>query len=64
MDESTDYINKRKVGEELEYARRIFEKGGFTEIQITNKPIESSANEILNILTSRFNQNQWKREAE
>ncbi len=60
LDESTDYINKRKVGEELDYARRIFQKGGFTEIQITNKPIESSANEILNILTDRYNQDQWK----
>jgi len=64
MDESTDYINKRKVVEELEYARRIFEGGGFTEIQITNKPIESSANEILTILTSRFNQDKWKQETE
>ena len=64
MDESTDYINKRKVGEELEFARRIFEKGGFTEIQITNKPIESSANEILTILTSRFNQDHWKQQIE
>ena len=62
MDEDSDYINKRKVGEELEYASRIFEKGGFTEIQITNKPIESSANEILTILTSRFGQEKWKRE--
>lgn len=60
MDEDSDYINKRKVGEELEYARRIFERGGFTEIQITNKPIESSANEILTILTSRFEQENWK----
>lgn len=60
MNEDTDYINKRKVGEELAYARRIFERGGFTEIQITNKPIESSANEILNILTSRFDQDEWK----
>ena len=64
MEETTDYINKRKVGEELEYALRIFEKGGFTEIQITNKPIESSANEILTILTSRFNQDKWKQETE
>ena len=61
LDESNDYINKRKVGEELDYARRIFEKGGFTEIQVTNKPIESSANEILNILTERYNQDQWKK---
>jgi len=62
MDEDTDYINKRKVADELEYARRIFERGGFTEIQITNKPIESSANEILTILTSRFEQDKWKKE--
>lgn len=62
MDEETDYINKRKVADELEYARRIFERGGFTEIQITNKPIESSANEILNILTSRYEQDKWKKE--
>ncbi len=60
LDEDSDYINKRKVREELEYARRIFERGGFTEIQITNKPIESSANEILTILTSRYNQEKWK----
>ena len=60
MDEDTDYINPKKVGEELANARRIFESGGFTEIQITNKPIESSANEILNILTSRFDQDKWR----
>lgn len=61
MDEDTDYINKRKVAEELEYAHRIFARGGFTEIQITNKPIESSANEILTILTSRFDKENWQR---
>ena len=61
MDVDTDYINAKKVGEELTYARRIFEKGGFTEIQITNKPIESSANEILNLLTSRFDRDMWKK---
>jgi len=61
LDIDTDYINTKKVGEELTYARRIFEKGGFTEIQITNKPIESSANEILNLLTSRFDRDLWKK---
>lgn len=62
MDEDTDYINKRKVAEELEYAHRIFDRGGFTVIQITNKPIESSANEILTILTSRFGQERWRKD--
>ena len=64
LDESNDYINKRKVAEELESAHRTFERGGFTEIQVTNKPIESSANEILTILTTRYNQNRWKQEME
>jgi regulator of PEP synthase PpsR (kinase-PPPase family) len=60
LGEDNDYINKRKVAEELNYARRIFERGGFTEIQITNKPIESSANEILTILTGRYHEQKWK----
>lgn len=60
MGEDSDYINKRKVADELDFARRIFEQGGFTVIKITNKPIESSANEILTILTDRFNQDNWK----
>ena len=64
MDENADYINTRKVGEELAFARRIFQRGGFTEIMITNKPIESSANEILNILTSRLDREKWKKEEE
>ncbi len=63
MDEGADYVDRRKVNDELEYARRIFARGGFTEIQVTNKPIESSANEILTILTARYNMEEWKREA-
>jgi regulator of PEP synthase PpsR (kinase-PPPase family) len=61
MGQDSDYVDKRKVAEEIAYAERIFRKGGFTEIQITNKPIESSANEILTILTERFTQNDWKK---
>jgi len=60
LSQDSDYINKRKVADELDYAQRIFERGGFTVITITNKPIESSANEILTILTDRFNQDNWK----
>ncbi len=60
LGEDSDYINKRKVADELDFARRTFERGGFTIIKITNKPIESSANEILSILTDRFNQDNWK----
>ena len=61
MGEDSDYINRRKVADELAFAERIFKRGGFSEIQITNKPIESSANEILTLLTDRFSQNDWRK---
>ncbi len=57
----TDYIDPRKVRAELDFAEGIFSKGGFTVINITNKPIESSANEILTMLTDRFSRDKWKK---
>jgi hypothetical protein len=32
----------------------VFDRGGFTVINVSNKPIESTANEILNIMSNRF----------
>jgi regulator of PEP synthase PpsR (kinase-PPPase family) len=61
MAEDSDYIEPRKVRMELDYADFIFKKGGFTIIDISSKPIESSANEILTILTDRFDKDLWKR---
>lgn len=61
MSAETDYIEPRKVREELDYARNIFERNGFTTINITNKPIESSANEVLTLLTERFSRDYWKK---
>ncbi len=60
MGQGSDYIDRKKVADELDFARGIFQRGGFTEIQVTNKPIESSANEILTILTARYSQEEWK----
>lgn len=48
------YVDQNKVREELRYANFIFEKGGFTRINVTNKPIESSANEIIGLVSDRF----------
>ena len=48
------YVDQVKVREELRYANFIFEKGGFTKINVTNKPIESSANEIIGLVSDRF----------
>ena len=61
MSALSDYVQPRKVFSEIEYAETIFKKGGFTLIDITNKPIESSANEILTMLTDRFDRDNWKK---
>ncbi len=62
MDPNTDYIDRRKVRMELDFAANLFKKGGFTVLNITNKPIEYSANEIITILTSRFGSEKWTRD--
>ena len=49
-----NYIDQRKVNEEIRYADRIFVKGGFTVINVTNKPVETSANEIIGMISDRF----------
>jgi regulator of PEP synthase PpsR (kinase-PPPase family) len=49
-----NYVDSKKVGRELQYANILFKRGGFTKINITNKAIESTSNEIINLLFERF----------
>lgn len=51
---NANYIDQTSVREELRYANFIFDKGGFTKVNVTNKPIESSANEIIGMVSDRF----------
>ncbi|HSM46825.1 MAG TPA: pyruvate, water dikinase regulatory protein [Draconibacterium sp.] len=48
------YIDERAVREEIRNAMFIFDHGKFTVVNVSNKPIESTANEILNIMSQRF----------
>ena len=48
------YIDEREVRDEIRQAMFVFERGGFTVLNVSNKPIESTANEILNIMSQRF----------
>lgn len=48
------YVEPRGVREELDYAEWVFRKGGFTVIDVTNKPIESTANEIIRFISDRY----------
>lgn len=51
---SESYIDQRAVREEIRKAMFIFDRGGFSVINVSNKPIESTANEILNYMSKRF----------
>jgi regulator of PEP synthase PpsR (kinase-PPPase family) len=40
--------------EEMEAARRLFRRAGITTIDVTDKPIESSAHDVIELITRRF----------
>lgn len=52
--QNESYIDERAVREEIRNAMFIFDKGGFSVLNVSNKPIESTANEILNLMSQRF----------
>lgn len=49
-----NYVDNIHVREELRYANFLFDKGGFTKINVTQKPIETTANEIIGLISDRF----------
>jgi regulator of PEP synthase PpsR (kinase-PPPase family) len=58
--ESTEYIEPRAIRKELDFAMSVYRQGGFTVINVTNKPVESVANEIIEHLSGRFNEKSRK----
>ena len=51
---NTNYVDERLVALEIRNANFLFERGGFTVINVSNKPVETTANEILNMMATRF----------
>jgi regulator of PEP synthase PpsR (kinase-PPPase family) len=49
------YVDEKLIRDDIRHANLIFSKGRFTVINVNHKPVESSANEIINYMTSRFN---------
>jgi [pyruvate, water dikinase]-phosphate phosphotransferase / [pyruvate, water dikinase] kinase len=45
-----DYIDPRRIGAEVQAALRVFRRGHFTVIDVTDKPIETSADEIIRLI--------------
>ena len=48
-----DYIHPRRIGEEVQAALRVFRRARFAVIDVTDKPIETSADEIIKLIEPR-----------
>jgi regulator of PEP synthase PpsR (kinase-PPPase family) len=55
---TSDYIDPQCIFDELELAEEIFKRLGITIIDVTDKPIESTANELIRLITRRFKEQQ------
>lgn len=56
------YANPEKIYEEVAAAHRFFRRHGYPVIDVTDKPIESSADEIIHLITRCSKSNLKKRE--
>ena len=50
----SDYIDPQCIFDELEAAEEVFRRLRITTIDVTDKPIESTANELIRLITRRF----------
>ena len=48
------YTEPASIFDEIEEVRKIYRRGRYATINVTNKPIESSADEIVHLITNRF----------
>ena len=58
------YTDSHKVKAEIRFANFIFQKGGFTIINVNNKPIETTANEIIGMIYERLEPEERKLKTE
>ena len=50
----SNYNNPSKLYDEMNAARKVFRKGGFKVIDVTNKPIETTAGQVVRTITRHF----------
>jgi regulator of PEP synthase PpsR (kinase-PPPase family) len=51
---SSTYTDPIRIYEEVEAAHREFKRGRFSVIDVTDKPIETVADEVVELITRRF----------
>ncbi len=60
MTGKTSYTDLQAVFEEVEQASLFFRRHGYTVIDVTDKPLETSADEVVEVITARFDKKQDK----
>lgn len=50
------YYDEEALEEELAYARRVFRQGGFAAVNVTNKPIEETADQVIALISRAIEQ--------
>lgn len=50
----SDYGDLEKLHEEIKATKRVFRQGGFRVIDVTNKPIETTAGQVIDLVTRRM----------
>ena len=48
------YTDPESVFEEVEFASKFFKRHGFSTLDVTDKPIETTADEVTRLITGRF----------
>jgi [pyruvate, water dikinase]-phosphate phosphotransferase / [pyruvate, water dikinase] kinase len=51
---SGDYTDPQRIFEELQAVERICKRAGISLLDVTDKPIETSAEEVIRLITGRF----------
>ena len=54
----TDYTNPAKIYEEVDAIEKLIHRHGFRRIDITNKPIETTADEVIHLIKRQLNLNE------
>jgi regulator of PEP synthase PpsR (kinase-PPPase family) len=58
---TASYADPSRIFEEVEAVERIFKKAGFTAINVTGQPIESTANQVIDLIRARLGEAARKR---
>ena len=53
---SSDYTDLEKIFEELDYAENYYRQQGYRQIDVTDKPIETCADEVIRLIPDRDGQ--------